>query len=267
MRTRKHFLKKLLVFLPPLFFAALFGVVSVNAMDLTSTHFIVRDPIVGTGGGDGSSSSFELISSGNTLLSGAASSLSFQSRYGFLYYPSNAVAPTITFNIDTAIIDTNTPPPYAVALGTLTTGSVARSNGSINSVWVDLDTNTASGAVVTVTSANASLKSTSVPADSIPSASAAMSAGTANYGLCVVASPAAVSGTFNRVSPYNGTCVDGASNAAGIVDGTARNILNSSGAAITGGRAQIRVNAAISNVTPAHSDYTDSLTFIATGTF
>lgn len=235
-------------------------------MDLTSTNFIVRDPIVGTGGGYGSSASFNLISSGNTILSGVSTSSSFISHYGFLYFPA-AVPKTITFDIDTATTDTETGASYAVPLGVLTTTTVARSNASINSIWINLDTNTPGGAVVTVTSANASLESTSVTGDKILSATATMVAGIANYGLCVVASPTAGTGTFNRVSPYNGTCVDGASNSAGIVDGTSRNILDSGSAAITGGRAQIRVNAAISNITPAHVDYTDNLSFIATGTF
>ncbi|KKS25864.1 MAG: hypothetical protein UU87_C0009G0004 [Parcubacteria group bacterium GW2011_GWA2_42_11] len=142
---------------------------------------------------------------------------------------------------------------------------VARSGASINSIWTDLDTNASGGAVVTVLSTT--LKSTSVPGDTIPSITDTMEAGTANYGLCI-ASVSQTTGTYTKVSPYNGaTCVDGAVNMVGLVDGTSRAILNSNAAAITGGRSQIRVNAAISGVTPAHPDYTDTLTFIATGTF
>ena len=258
--------KKLLIIFPLLLLAASLGLMSASAMDLTSTSFIIRDPIIGTGGGYGTSTNFQLISAGNTILSGAASSTSFQTRYGFLYYSSPTTA-SITFDLDTATSDSQSSSPYTVTLGVLSTSAVARSNGSINSIWADLDTAASSGAVITVTSANGSLKSTSVIGDTIPSATATMAAGTANYGLCVVASPTATSGTFNRVSPYNGTCVDGASNAVGIVDGTARNILDSNSAPITGGRAQIRVNAAISPTTAAHNDYTDNLIFIATGTF
>ena len=233
-------------------------------MDLTSTNFIVRDPIVGTGGGYGTSANFELISAGNTSLSGVATSASFQTRYGFLYY-SDETAATITFDLDTATTDSETSTPYSVSLGALSTSSVARSNGSINSIWADLDTSASGGAVVTVLSN--SLKSASVPGDTIPSASNTMSAGTANYGLCV-ASTSATSGTLNKVSPYNGApCVDGAVNTVGFVDGTSRPILNTAGATVTAGRAQIRVNAAISPTTPAHNDYSDNLTFIATGTF
>lgn len=253
--------KKIFIFLAFSFLIAQFA----NAADLTSTSFIIRDPIVGTGGGYGTSAGFQLFSAGNILGSmGGASSASFKANYGFLYY-EDETEQTITFDIDTATTDTQSAAPYSVALGTLTTGAVARSNGSINSIWIDLDTNTSSGAVVTVLSN--SLKSTSVPGDTIPSATTTMAAGTANYGLCV-ASTSATTGTLNKVSPYNGaTCIDGAANTVGLVDGTSRNILNSNSAAITAGRAQIRVNAAISGTTPAHADYTDTLTFIATGTF
>lgn len=59
----------------------------VDAADLTSTSFIIKDPVVGTGSGYGSSTGFQLISSGDTSLNGANSSTSFVGRYGFLYYP------------------------------------------------------------------------------------------------------------------------------------------------------------------------------------
>lgn len=261
---RKYFLKKLSVFLFLFFVVAFFGKLSVLASDLTSTNFIIKDPIVGTGGGYGESTNFKLISAGHTLLSGVGSSASFITHYGFLYY-QDQVAGTITFDIDTDTADTDTNAPYTVSLGTLTTSAVTRSNGSVKSIWTNLETNATSGAVVTVVST--SLHSASVPTDTIPSATTTMAAGTANYGLCVAAT-SADTGTYQAVSPYNGgTCVDGAVNTVGIVDGTARSILNTSSAAMTGGRSQIRVNATISPTTPAHSDYTDSLTFIATGTF
>jgi len=243
------------------FFAMAF---SAGAIDLTSTSFIIRDPIIGTFGEEwATSASYGLISTGHTSLSDiGGTSGSFAIRYGFLYWEDEADT-TITFDLDTATTDTESATPYTVPLGTLSTSSVTRSNGSVNSIWVDLDSSTST--VVTVLSDT--FKSASVPGDTIPSATATMAAGTANYGLCIAAT-SATSGTFNEVSPYDGaTCVDGAVNTVGIIDGTSRNILNSNSAAIEGGRAQIRVNAAISPVTPAHNDYQNGLTFIATGTF
>ncbi len=59
----------------------------VLAEDLTSTNFIIRDPVIGTGGSYGSSTNFRLYGSGNITFSGDNSSTSFIGRYGFLYFP------------------------------------------------------------------------------------------------------------------------------------------------------------------------------------
>lgn len=63
------------------FFSIAYGV------DLTSTNFIIRDPVIGTGGEFGTSASFQLYGSGDTLLIGSGSSATYIGRYGFLYYP------------------------------------------------------------------------------------------------------------------------------------------------------------------------------------
>jgi hypothetical protein len=61
----------------------------VYAADLTSAHFIVRDPELGTGGVYGTSASYTMYSAGNTNVSGnAGTSASYQLRDGFLQYPS-----------------------------------------------------------------------------------------------------------------------------------------------------------------------------------
>lgn len=59
----------------------------VLAEDLTSTNFIIRDPIIGTGGSYGTSTNFKLYGSGNTAISGQGSSTNFIGRSGFLYFP------------------------------------------------------------------------------------------------------------------------------------------------------------------------------------
>lgn len=72
-------------------FVALVATLSMHtllwAADLTSTSFIVRDPIIGTGGGYGTSTNFASYGSGDMTMLGEGSSTSFLSRYGFLYYP------------------------------------------------------------------------------------------------------------------------------------------------------------------------------------
>jgi len=177
------------------------------------------------------------------------------------------VSPSITFDIDTATTDTESAAPYTVPLGALTTAAVSGSDGSINSIWLDLDTNASGGAVITVLSANSSLKSTAVPGDTIPSASAQMSAGTANYGLCV-STLTTSTGSATSVSPFTDVQCDTtpAGNIVGGLTGSTQNLITTT-AAVTAMRARILVDAAITALTAAHNDYTDTLTFIATGTF
>lgn len=184
---------------------------------------------------------------------------------------SATVNQSITFDLDTyatSTLNTETATPYSVALGTLTTGAVSGSNeSSVNGIWFDLATNSSGGAIVSVTSANAALKSTSTPADTIPSATAAMAAGTANYGICANRN-AATTGTLTKVAPFASTCgTTPGSNSVGSLTTSAQTIYNTANAPIAGGRGEIMVDAAISGLTPAHSDYSDTLTFIATGTY
>ena len=65
-----------------------FGASFVSAQDLSSSHFIIRDPSVGTGGGYQSSTNFKLNSVGNLNVSGnGGTSATFMGRDGFLQYP------------------------------------------------------------------------------------------------------------------------------------------------------------------------------------
>ena len=59
----------------------------VNASDLTSSSFIIRDPVIGTGAGYGSSVTFQLFGSLDESAIGASSSATFLGRFGFLYFP------------------------------------------------------------------------------------------------------------------------------------------------------------------------------------
>ena len=349
----KYFKKEFLVVL--LF--SLFLTSSVNAGDLTSTNFIIRDPSIGTGGEYSTSTNFKMFSRGDTTFTDAASSTSFIGRFGSLYFPyvnvgtltatpsgstvdlswdastagggwsifgyktgkssvsggpytytsvgnvtsssytelapgeycfvvqtldsleyvigtSNedcvTVSPVITFDLDTSVADGETSTPYSVALGTVTTVDtrVSGTTDSVNMIIAEADTNAVSGIVVQVKNANGSngLVSTSVSGDNINSADGTMADGTENYGLCVITT--GLSG-FSRAAPYNsGACATNSeTNAIQGLTPTGENILNSSTSPVYSAHAEISVNAAISNTTPAHADYTDTLTFIATGTF
>lgn len=183
-----------------------------------------------------------------------------------------SVASTLTFDLDTATTDTESAASYSVALGTITSADtrVSGATDSINFIWVDLDTNATGGAVVTVKNANGAsgLVSTSVPADDIDNSAGAVADGTENYGLCVV-SVAQTSGTFDDEGDYDAdTCAaDTETNDVAALSTTPANIFDTNGDPVSGGRGQIAVNASIAAIQPAHADYTDTLTFVATGTF
>lgn len=66
-----------------------------GATDYSSTNFIVRDPVITIGGGNATSSSFQLISSFGQTIIGENTSSNFIQRAGFLYFPA-PVSPTPT---------------------------------------------------------------------------------------------------------------------------------------------------------------------------
>jgi hypothetical protein len=86
-----------------------------------------------------------------------------------------------------------------------------------------------------------------------------------------VQSTSTVTGSATAASPYNGVCGDAGNDFVGGVDSAApQSLLTTGGAPIDGtanATARIRVKAARSPTTAAATDYTDTITFIATGTF
>lgn len=102
------------------------------AKDLTSTHFIVRDPSIGTGGGYQSSGSFKMYSAGNLNISGnGGSSTSFKGRDGFLQFPyanSGVITPVVSgsdINLTwtaTAVADGYTVSGYKIGIATTSGG-------------------------------------------------------------------------------------------------------------------------------------------------
>lgn len=185
---------------------------------------------------------------------------------------SAIVGSSITFDIDTASGGGNgeSSTPYTVALGTVTTVDtrVSGTTDAVQMIVLEGDTSGSGGMIITVRNANGSsgLVSTSTPADNINSATGTIADGTENYGLCVATS--GLTG-FTRATGYvSDTCaVDSETNGVRILNTTATDILNSASAPVTGGHAEVIVNAAISTSTVAHNDYADTLTFVATGTF
>jgi hypothetical protein len=180
---------------------------------------------------------------------------------------SASVNQTLTFDLNVGYSAGPTSPPYQVPLNTLSASSVSESNGTtIKTIFTDGGTNASGGMNVSVANANGNqgLKSTSVGTDYIGSTTGTMAVGTANYGLCV--GTANLAG-FAKSTTYNTTCaVNSGTNAVVGLSTTPVGMLTSS-APVATGHADIVVNAEISNATPAHSDYSDTLTFIATASY
>lgn len=191
-----------------------------------------------------------------------------------------SVDPSLTFNVGAEASATACAGTFAgnggtVALGTLTAGAVASSDASsVNHICSRVSTNAGAGAVVTVRSTNASLRSTSTPADQISSATATLVAGTSGYGLCA-GSAGADSGRDSttpagavptRVSPFAGASCTSSGHDVGALTTSAQNVWTLSGPS-QNAFFRMYVKAAISATVPAHNDYTDTLTFVATGTF
>jgi alpha-tubulin suppressor-like RCC1 family protein len=187
-----------------------------------------------------------------------------------------AIDPSISFDVgaDTSTCDGSwSSSSYAVALGTISPSDVKYSdNDGVQHICTKLSTNAVSGAVVTVMNAHGAdgLESASVPTDKIPSLGGDMGPGTARYGLCTTAT----SGMDTTV-PVGATPTPGVFSAescggadATIVpfDGTGQTAWTVSGP-VSNGYYQFDLNAAVSLTTRAHSDYADTLTWIATGTF
>jgi len=207
---------------------------------------------------------------------------SSQIAYGIIDDDTVAVTATvnatITFDLDTAAANTcsttESAAPYSVALGTITNTDtrVSGTTDGVNLLCLDLDTNAGGGAVVTVSNANGSsgLVSTSVPADDIDTAdNTAASDNVENYGLCIITT-SATTGTLDDEGGYDGdSCtVDTEGNTVQAMSAvTPENMFDTNGAPIAGGRGSIAVNASITIAQPSHADYTDAITFIATGTF
>lgn len=81
---KKYFLQQTLgIAILVSFFATTF----VSATDLTSSNFIIRDPLVGTGGSFGTSTNFKAFGSGDMTNIGRGTSTNFEGRDGFLWYP------------------------------------------------------------------------------------------------------------------------------------------------------------------------------------
>lgn len=162
------------------------------------------------------------------------------------------VTPALTFDIDVAATDTDNS-VTTLDLGSLPSGTVVDSSDKI---WVDFVTNGESGGRVYVYGSNAGLLS-SRAAYTISAVTGNLTALTEGFG-------AQGSTATNGLS--EATLYDQTGNTVGTIDTAIREIFTAT-APTTSGRGSFLLKAKSSAVTPAASDYTETLTVVASASF
>lgn len=167
------------------------------------------------------------------------------------------VNPQITFDIDVSPTDTETSPPYAVALGDLNPGSVVTSSSR---VWVDFDTNANSGGSVFIYGQNAGLKS-SASNYTIATTNGDLNSLSTGFGAQASSVAQTSGGPLSVTSTYNLT-----GDNVGLTDVSVRQIFYSN-APVTSGRGSFVVKARSDNNAPAGNDYVEALTVVASANY
>jgi hypothetical protein len=175
---------------------------------------------------------------------------------------------TVAANADQIQVTASVPASFAFSLNNnssaitgLTTGTVGTSGTTVASI----STNSKSGWNVWARDTNGTLTS-ALNAYSInsttPGTNSTLSAGTEGYNMGVVGSNAGGTGSLTVAAPY----VGGSTGKGSGLDATMRLIGGSTGQA-AGSTLTMTNNAAISALTPAASDYTDTITVVGAGLF
>jgi hypothetical protein len=181
---------------------------------------------------------------------------------------------TATISNDQIVVTATVPPTFSFSLsgntdavGTLATGSVAHSPTPRT---VTIGTNARNGWVTWASSAltNGGLHSTTA-SYTIPSncstgtgSNSTLSAGTEGYNTGVTGSHASGTGTVSIASIFDGS----STSKGGGLCGAFQTIASSNGTA-SGDVLTLTNNVAISNLTPAGNDYTDTITVVGAGLF
>lgn len=170
-----------------------------------------------------------------------------QSAFG-PYAQATTAGPTLSFSIST----------NAVGIGTLTPTSVITAP---TSVTLTLTTNGAAGGTIYVYDQNSGLLSSST-GSSIAAVSGDLSVVTQGYGLGGTSVSQSSGGPMESLSPYN---VSGTN--VGILSGTERAMFDSTSQPVTSGQATFQILAKAGNTTKMATDYADTITLIAAGSF
>jgi len=148
------------------------------------------------------------------------------------------------------------------ALGTLSTSSVTTSPTPRTAT---IDTNAKNGWMVWAKDSNSGLSSASASstlASTTPGTNSTLAAGTQGYNTGITTTQGGGSGTITIAAPFVGT----ATGQGGGLDTTLRTLTSSTGTA-SAAILTIKNNVAISSLTAAASDYTDTITIIGAGLF
>jgi hypothetical protein len=167
------------------------------------------------------------------------------------------VDPQLAFDIDVAATDTSTSPPYQIDFGNLLVSTVT---DSPKRVWVSLDTNGESGGKVYLSGQNTGLKSLGA-AYTIGSSTADLSSLAEGFGVQGASATQTSGGPLTLTAPY-----DGSGDNVGVADAVIREIFGAP-APVTGGRGSFVLKAKTQPLTPSSSDYTETLTAIASASF
>lgn len=175
---------------------------------------------------------------------------------------------TASINDDQIVVTATVPQSFSFALsgntdalGTLATGSVVSSSPARTAT---VNTNAKNGWYVWARDTNTGLASASASAtiaSTTPGSNSTLIAGTAGFNTGVTSSQTSGTGTIGVATAF----VGGASTGGGL-DTSLRTLASSNG---TAGNAVLTLtnNVAIDSITPAASDYTDTITVVGAGLF
>lgn len=164
---------------------------------------------------------------------------------------------TLSFDIDVSSSDSETGAPYTVSMGNLNPGNIVTATDKI---WVDLSTNANSGGAVYLYGSTTGLFSSTV-SYTIAGYSGNLSSVNEGFGLRSNSATQSSGGPLSAVSPYNGS-----NEVVGTIATTPQTVYSST-APLVDGRGSLLVKAKINALTPAATDYSDSLVLIAAGIF
>jgi len=176
---------------------------------------------------------------------------------------------TATVTSDQIAVSATVPPSFSFALSGTTDALSTLATGSVTSSptprTVTVNTNAKNGWLVWAKDANTGMTSASAGktiASTTPGSNSTLSAGTEGYNTGVTSTQGSGTGTITVAAPF----VGGSTGKGGGLNTTYATIASSNG---TGGSSVLTLtnNIAISTVTPAATDYADTITVVGAGAF